>query len=156
MTSGDIITDAQPRAYLLHEGNEVATLQLEADPTHVGVYRALTPPLKAGTYEIAVAESPSAPRSDSRLSLHVSDTGNPEWATLTMNRMLLETMAAEQRRPFPARGAGRYRSAQPPPNPRPQAGHHQGDHPVVQLVVVRCRHPAAHRRVAHAEALKLV
>ncbi len=90
---GDIITDAQPRAYLLHDGNEVATLQLEADPTHVGVYRALTPPLKAGTYEIAVAESPSAPRSDARLSLHVSDTGNPEWATLTMNRMLLETMA---------------------------------------------------------------
>ncbi|MBE2285974.1 MAG: hypothetical protein IAE77_21130 [Prosthecobacter sp.] len=90
---GDIISDAQPRAYLLHEGNEVATLQLEADPTHIGVYRALTPPLKAGTYEIAVAESPSAPRSDSRLSLHVSDSGNPEWATLTMNRMLLETMA---------------------------------------------------------------
>ncbi len=91
--NGDIITDAQPRAYLLHDGNEVATLQLEADPTHVGVYRALTPPLKAGTYEIAVAESPSAPRSEARLSLHVSDTGNPEWATLTMNRMLLETMA---------------------------------------------------------------
>ncbi len=90
---GDIITDAQPRAYLLHDGNEVATLQLEADPTHIGVYRALTPPLKAGTYEIAVAESPSAPRSDARLSLHVSDTGNPEWATLTMNRMLLEAMA---------------------------------------------------------------
>jgi hypothetical protein len=90
---GDIITDAQPRAYLLHDGNEVATLQLEADPTHVGVYRALTPPLKAGAYEIAVAESPSAPRSEARLSLHVSDTGNPEWATLTMNRTLLETMA---------------------------------------------------------------
>ncbi|MFC5454191.1 hypothetical protein [Prosthecobacter fluviatilis] len=90
---GEIVTDAQPRAYLLHEGTEVATLQLEADPTHVGIYRALTPPLKAGTYEIAVAESPSAPRSDARLSLHVSDTGNPEWATLTMNRTLLETMA---------------------------------------------------------------
>ncbi len=90
---GDIITDAQPRAYLLRDGNEVATLQLEADATHVGVYRALTPPLKAGTYEIAVAESPSAPRSDARLSLHVSDLGNPEWATLTMNRPLLEAMA---------------------------------------------------------------
>lgn len=92
--NGDIITDAQPRAYLLHDGAEVATLQLEADSTHVGIYRALTPPLKAGTYEIAVAESPSAPRSDARLSLHVSDTGNPEWATLTMNRTLLETMAS--------------------------------------------------------------
>ena len=90
---GDITTDAQPRAFLLYEGEEVATLQLEADPTHIGVYRALTPPLKAGTYEIAVAESPSAPRSEARLSLNVSDAGNPEWATLTMNRQLLETMA---------------------------------------------------------------
>ena len=44
-------------------------------------------------YEVAVAESPSAASSDARLSLHVSDTGNPEWASLTMNRVLLETMA---------------------------------------------------------------
>lgn len=91
---GEIVKDAQPRAYLLHDGTEVATLQLEPDPTHVGIYRAQTPPLKAGAYEIAVAESPSAPRSEGRLSLHVSDTGNPEWATLTMNRPLLETMAS--------------------------------------------------------------
>lgn len=91
--AGDIVADAQPRAYLLHDGTEVATLQLEADPTHAGIYRALTPPLKAGTYEVAVAESPSAPRGDARLSLHVSDIGNPEWAMLTMNRALLETMA---------------------------------------------------------------
>ncbi len=90
---GEIVSGAQPRAYLLHEGSDVATLQLEPDPTHPGIYRALTPPLKAGAYEIAVAESPSAPRSDARLSLHVSDLGNPEWATLTMNRPLLETMA---------------------------------------------------------------
>ncbi|MBK8093807.1 MAG: hypothetical protein IPK32_17985 [Verrucomicrobiaceae bacterium] len=91
--AGGILADAQPRAYLLHDGVEVATLQLEADPTHAGIYRALTPPLKAGTYEIAVSESPSTPRGSSRLSLHVSDSGNPEWATLTMNRPLLETMA---------------------------------------------------------------
>ena len=62
--------------------DDVATLQLEPDPTHPGIYRALTPPLKAGTYEIAVAESPSAPRSEARLSLHVSDLGNPEWRTM--------------------------------------------------------------------------
>lgn len=91
---GEIVTDAQPRAYLLHDGAEVATLQLEPDPTHVGIYRALTPPLKTGGYEIAVAESPSAARSEGRLSLHVADPGNPEWATLTMNRPLLETMAS--------------------------------------------------------------
>ncbi|HYF34227.1 MAG TPA: VWA domain-containing protein [Prosthecobacter sp.] len=92
--AGELISNAEPRAYLLLDGKEVATLQLEPDPTHFGVYRALTPPLKAGAYEIAIAESASAPRSDLRLSLRVADTGNPEWATLTMNRPLLESMAA--------------------------------------------------------------
>lgn len=90
---GEMVTDAQPRAFLIHEGEEVATLQLEPDPTHVGTYRAQTPPLKAGSYEIAVAESPTAARSNVRLSLRVADAGNPEWATLTMNRALLEAMA---------------------------------------------------------------
>lgn len=91
---GEMVTDAQPRAFLIHEGEEVATLQLEPDPTHVGTYRAQTPPLKAGAYEIAVAESPTAMRSNVRLSLRVADAGNPEWATLTMNRALLEAMAS--------------------------------------------------------------
>jgi hypothetical protein len=40
-----------------------------------------------------VAESSSATRSDLRLSLRVADAGNPELATLTMNRPLLEAMA---------------------------------------------------------------
>lgn len=91
--AGDLISDAEPRAFLLLDGKEIATLQLEPDPTHFGIYRALTPPLKVGSYEIAVAESPSAMRSDLRLSLRVADAGNPEWATLTMNRPLLEAMA---------------------------------------------------------------
>lgn len=91
--SGELVSNAEPRAYLLLDGKEIATLQLEPDPTHFGIYRALTPPLKAGAYEIAVAESPSAVRSDLRLTLRVADTGNPEWATLTMNRPLLESMA---------------------------------------------------------------
>jgi hypothetical protein len=90
---GEMVSDAEPRAFLLLEGKEVATLQLEADPTHFGIYRTLTPPLKAGAYEIAVAESPAVMRSDLRLSLRVADAGNPEWATLTMNRPLLEAMA---------------------------------------------------------------
>jgi len=91
--AGELISDAEPRAFLLLDGKEIATLQLEPDPTHFGIYRALTPPLKAGAYEIAVAESPAAVRSDLRLSLRVADTGNPEWATLTLNRPLLESMA---------------------------------------------------------------
>ncbi|MDZ4287081.1 MAG: vWA domain-containing protein [Prosthecobacter sp.] len=92
--AGELVSNAEPRASVLLDGKEVATLQLEPDPTHFGVYRALTPPLKAGAYEIAVAESPAAARSDLRLSLRVADPGNPEWATLTMNRPLLESMAA--------------------------------------------------------------
>lgn len=90
---GDLVSTAEPRAFVLLDGKEVATLQLEADPTHFGIYRAQTPPLKTGAYEIAVAESASATRSDLRLSLRVADAGNPEWATLTMNRPLLEAMA---------------------------------------------------------------
>ncbi|MCA1963367.1 MAG: hypothetical protein LDL31_05420, partial [Prosthecobacter sp.] len=90
---GELVSMAEPRAFLLLDGKEVATLPLEPDPTHEGVFRAQTPPLKAGAYEIAVAESPNAPRSDLRLSLRVADAGNPEWATLTMNRPLLEAMA---------------------------------------------------------------
>lgn len=92
-TDGGLVSNAEPRAFLLLDGREVASLPLEPDPVHLGVYRALTPPLKSGAYEIAVAESASSPRSDLRLSLRVADPGNPEWATLTMNRPLLETLA---------------------------------------------------------------
>jgi hypothetical protein len=90
---GEIIADAHPRAFLIHEGTDAATLELEADPTHAGVYRALTPPLKPGEWQVAVAEGPQSTRSDVRLTLRVADTGNQELASLTMNRPLLETMA---------------------------------------------------------------
>ena len=90
---GGSVAEAHPRAYLIHEGQDVATLELEADPTHAGIYRALTPPLKAGTWEVAVSEQPNAGRSDLRLTLRVADTGNQELSSLTMNRPLLETMA---------------------------------------------------------------
>lgn len=91
--SGEIVADAHPRAFLIHEGQDVAALELEADPTHAGVYRAMTPPLKPGSWQVAVAEGPTAIRSDLRLTLRVADTGNQELSTLTMNRPLLETMA---------------------------------------------------------------
>ncbi len=90
---GEMILDGQPRATLMHQGTEVATLALEPDPTHAGVYRASTPPLKPGGYEIAVSESATAPKSNLRLTLRVDDTGNLELANLTMNRALLESMA---------------------------------------------------------------
>ena len=91
--AGELVSRAEPRAFLMLDGKEVASLQLEPDPTHFGIFRAQTPPLKAGAYEIAVAEGPAAARSDLRLALRVADAGNPEWATLTLNRPLLEAMA---------------------------------------------------------------
>jgi hypothetical protein len=91
--AGEIIADAHPRAFLMHGGEDAATLELEPDPTHAGVYRAMTPPLKPGEWQIAVAEGPQSTRSDVRLTLRVADTGNQELASLTMNRSMLETMA---------------------------------------------------------------
>jgi hypothetical protein len=91
--AGKIIADAHPRAFLLHDGVETAVLELEADPTHKGVYRAQTPPLKAGAWQVAVADSPTSPRSELRLTLRVADTGNQELSNLTMNRPLLEAIA---------------------------------------------------------------
>jgi uncharacterized membrane protein len=92
-SNGSFITDAKPRAYLISDGEDRATLELEPDPTHAGVYRALTPPLRAGAWQIAVSESATAARDPLRLTLRVADTGNQELSTLTMNRPLLESMA---------------------------------------------------------------
>jgi hypothetical protein len=90
---GGMVTDAAPRAYLYHDGKEVAALNLESDITHPGVYRATSPPMKAGSWQVAISESAAAPKAASRLTLRVADTANAELATLTMNRPLLETMA---------------------------------------------------------------
>jgi hypothetical protein len=90
---GKLSSQGQPRAFLLLDGKEVATMEMEPDPTHVGVFRAITPPLKPGQWQVSVAEGPTAPRSDIRLSLRVADGGNSELSALTMNRVLLETMA---------------------------------------------------------------
>lgn len=92
---GELKGDGQPVAHLMENGREVATLQMEPDPTHFGVYRAQTPPLKVGHYQVAVAPSAASPKSNATLSLHVADAGNPEWANLTMNRSLLEAMALQ-------------------------------------------------------------
>ncbi len=100
-SAGGIVADAHPRAFLIHEGVDAATLELEPDPSHAGVYRARTPPLKAGEWQIAVAENANAAKSDLRLVLRVADTGNQELASLTMNRALLETMVRNA-------GSGRF------------------------------------------------
>jgi len=91
--AGKLVKGGQPRAFLMLDGKEVATLEMEADPTHEGVYRALSPPLKAGQWQVAVADAPGAAKSDVRLTLRVSDASSQELSALTMNRILLESMA---------------------------------------------------------------
>lgn len=91
--AGKLVKDGQPRAFLMLDGKEMAALEMEADPTHAGVYRAVSPPLKSGQWQIAVAESPGTPKSDLRLTLRVADSGSQELGALTMNRVLLESMA---------------------------------------------------------------
>jgi uncharacterized membrane protein len=90
---GGIITDANPRAWLVQDGKDVAVLELAADETHAGVYRALTPPLRPGATQIAVAESPTSGRSQERLTLHAGDEKGQEYAELTMNAPLLRSIA---------------------------------------------------------------
>lgn len=91
--TGSLIPNATPQAYLTRDGETLATLELTADPNHAGIYRALTPPLKSGDFEIAIASNPTAPRSDSRLTFRASDREDQELAQLTLNTPLLQTLA---------------------------------------------------------------
>ena len=91
--SGTLIPNATPQAFLTRDGETLATLELTADPNHAGIYRALTPPLKSGDFEIAIAPAPNAPRSDSRLTFRASDREDQELAQLTLNTPLLQSLA---------------------------------------------------------------
>ncbi len=91
--SGKLVKNAQPRAFLLLDGKEMAALEMEPDATHAGVYRAVSPPLKAGLWQVAVEDAPGAAKSSARLTLRVSDASSQELSALTMNRILLESMA---------------------------------------------------------------
>jgi hypothetical protein len=91
--SGTLIPNATPQAFRTRDGETLATLELTADPNPAGIYRALTPPLKSGDFEIAIAPSPNAPRSDSRLTFRASDREDQELAQLTLNTPLLQSLA---------------------------------------------------------------
>ena len=91
--AGGIVTGAQPRAWVIQDGKDVAVLELTPDETHSGVYRALTPPLRPGPSEIAVGESPTAGKSIERLTIHAGDEIGQEYSDLTMNTDLLRAMS---------------------------------------------------------------
>src|SRR6185295_14415715 len=54
--NGGIVSDAKPRAHVLRNGLEIASLELEPDPAHGGVFRAITGALPSGDYHITVSE----------------------------------------------------------------------------------------------------
>jgi uncharacterized membrane protein len=90
---GDIVTDAKPRAHVLRNGLEIASVEMEPDPAHGGVFRAVTGALPSGDYHITVSEG-GAPAGDVRLAFRVESRANQEWGQLNLNRALLEGMAA--------------------------------------------------------------
>jgi len=89
---GGIITDAKSRAHVLRNGLEIASLELEPDPAHGGVFRAITGALPSGDYHITVSEG-GAPANDVRLAFRVESRANEEWGQLNLNRALLESIA---------------------------------------------------------------
>lgn len=88
---GSIISNAKPRAHVFRNGLEISSLELEPDPNHGGIFRSVTGALPSGDYQITVTDG-SAP-SDAHLNFRVESQANQEWASLTMNRPLLEGMA---------------------------------------------------------------
>jgi hypothetical protein len=90
--SGSIISDGRPVAHVLRNGLEIASLELENDPAHGGVFRATTGALPSGDYHITVSEGGAA-ANDVRLAFRVESRANQEWGQLNLNRVLLESMA---------------------------------------------------------------
>ncbi len=89
---GGVLEQARPRVHVMRNGLEIATLELEPDAAHGGVFRAATGALPGGDYQITVSEA-SLPPGDVKLAFRVESGANQEWSHLTLNRPLLEGMA---------------------------------------------------------------
>lgn len=90
--SGGVLSEGKPRAHVFRNGLELANLELETDPAHGGVFRAMTGALPSGDYQISISEG-NAPSDDLKLAFRVESHANQEWSQLTLNRPLLEGMA---------------------------------------------------------------
>jgi hypothetical protein len=88
---GEIVNEGKPRAHVFRNGLEIASLELESDPSHGGVFRAITGALPSGDYQITVTEGAST--NDTHLNFRVESQANQEWSQLTLNRPLLENMS---------------------------------------------------------------
>lgn len=82
----------QLRAHLQRDGKPMATINLEPDPAHGGVFRAITGSLPSGAYTLTVSEGSAQPHSLA-LSFEVQSSTSQEWGNLVLNRPLLESMA---------------------------------------------------------------
>jgi len=91
-SQGNIVSTGSPRAHVFRNGQEIASLQLEPDPSHGGIFRAITGSLSSGDYHVTVTEG-SLPASDLKLAFRVESQANQEWSQLTLNRPLLEGMS---------------------------------------------------------------
>lgn len=89
---GAVMEQARPRVHVKRNGIEIATLELEPDAAHGGVFRVSTGGLAGGDYQISVSEA-TMPAANTHLSFRVESNANQEWSHLTLNRPLLEGMA---------------------------------------------------------------
>ncbi len=147
---GGICHDAKPRAHVLRNGLEIASLELEPDPAHGGVFRAITGALPSGDYHITVSDG-SARRERRAARL-------PRREPRRIRNGASSISTARCSKSMAARSGGRFLRegdiSQLPDLLQTldrQETRVQGNAALVELVVVRRRDGAAHRRVAAAE-----
>lgn len=93
---GRLLLKASAEALIHRDGRLVSRLPLTGDESTAGVFRAVTPPLIPGDYEIGVRIS-GIPESDTkaRTTFLVQPTGASEMAAVACDEDLLRTLASE-------------------------------------------------------------
>lgn len=93
---GSPITDSKVSGILWRDGVQTATLALQSDESHHGVFRCRTAPLEAGHYEFAIDSRTVGPNAGRvRLAFEVETRDTGELSDLRLNEELLSRMAAE-------------------------------------------------------------
>ena len=92
--AGKPLSGAEARAVVFRDGRKVAVIPLEGDPAGGGSYRATTPELEPGSYEVGVSvEGFSELELRARASFEVEPRKEKEYAVLSCNETLLKRMA---------------------------------------------------------------
>jgi len=94
--NGHPSSESKLKGTLWRDGSQVATLILENDDTHHGVFRCRTAPLEPGHYEFAITSSAAGDSAGRvRLGFEVGTRDTGELADLTLNEDLLIQLAGE-------------------------------------------------------------